>query len=220
LVMISTDKAVSPSSVMGASKRIAEWLVLDAQAAKKQIFSVVRFGNVLGSRGSVVPLFKKQIQMGGPITVTHLDMERYFMTIPEAVHLVLQALTFDISGQTYMLNMGEAVNISELAKDLIRLSGLEPGEDIEIVYGKSRPGEKLSEELWEAGMEYQPTQHPEISSVLEAKRLSGEKLTAAINKLGKLAEEGKRDEILKEMTAMLPNSELGKSDPNQLQSLV
>ena len=220
LVMISTDKAVKPSSVMGATKRIAEWLVLDAKVASKQIFSVVRFGNVLGSRGSVVPLFKKQIELGGPITVTHPDMERYFMTIPEAVHLVLQAFTFEDSGQTYMLNMGDPVRIADLAKDLITLSGLEPGKDIDIVFSELRPGEKLSEELWESGVNYQATSHAEISSVVEPKRLSGSQLVKAIENLDRLANQGKRDELLRAMTLILPSSELGQSAANKLQSLV
>jgi len=220
LVMISTDKAVKPSSVMGATKRVAEWIVLDAKVNEGQIFSVVRFGNVLGSRGSVVPLFKRQIEMGGPVTVTDEQMERYFMTIPEAVHLVLQAFTFDKAGQTYMLNMGDPVRISDLARDLVRLSGLEPGEDIDIVYTGLRPGEKLSEELWEDGVEYQTTEHPEISSVVEPKRLSGKKLQTAVKKLEDLSIKGQRDKLLKQLSEILPNSELGTNAPNELQSLI
>ncbi len=219
LVMISTDKAVRPSSVMGATKRVAEWIVLDAAVKDGQVFSVVRFGNVLGSRGSVVPLFKHKIENGGPVTVTHPEMERYFMTIPEAVHLVLQAFTFDLSGQTYMLNMGDPVRISDLAKDLVRLSGLKPGEDIDIVYTGLRPGEKLSEELWESGVEYQSTEHPEISSVVEPKRLSGKKLTAAVDELERLAGEGERKKILRELAGLLPNSELASKAPSKIESL-
>lgn len=220
LVMISTDKAVKPSSVMGATKRVAEWIVLDAPVKAGQTFSVVRFGNVLGSRGSVVPLFKRQIEMGGPVTVTDAQMERYFMTIPEAVHLVLQAFTFDAAGQTYMLNMGDPVRIDDLARDLVRLSGLEPGEDIDIAYTGLRPGEKLSEELWEEGVEYQSTEHPEISSVVEPKRLSGKKLEDAVKKLEALASQGEREKILKELAEILPNSELGSQAPSELQSLI
>jgi FlaA1/EpsC-like NDP-sugar epimerase len=209
LVMISTDKAVHPSSVMGATKRIAEWIVLDAAERLSKAYSVVRFGNVLGSRGSVVPLFKQQIALGGPITVTHPEMERYFMTIPEAVHLVLQASTYSGKGNVYMLDMGKPVRIVDLAKDLVRLSGLEPGEDIQIEYSGLRPGEKLSEQLWEAGAEYMKTEHPDIRRVVEPEQLSAKTLQQEVQKLVNMAEKGNSKAILKELGEILPGSELG-----------
>lgn len=156
LVNISTDKAVNPTSVMGASKRIAEWLV--EQAATKvpdKHFVSVRFGNVLGSRGSVIPLFKKQIAEGGPVTVTHPEMIRYFMTIPEAAQLVLQAGGLAQNGAVCVLDMGKPVKIVDLAKDLISLSGFAVDKDIEIVYSGMRPGEKLYEELFYDGEDQQ-----------------------------------------------------------------
>lgn len=220
LVFISTDKAVRPTSVMGATKRIAEWLVLDAAQRGDKPFSVVRFGNVLGSRGSVVPLFEQQIAAGGPVTVTHPEMERYFMTIPEAVHLVLQAATLGDEGRTYMLNMGEQVRILDLAEDLIRLSGLEPGEDIEIVFSGLRPGEKLSEQLWEPGDAYEDTAHPDISRVLEGERLTGEALAQAINRLAELAAAGDSEALVQELEKLLPGSEIGRSAHLDITSVV
>jgi FlaA1/EpsC-like NDP-sugar epimerase len=159
-VMISSDKAVRPTSIMGLTKRVAELLINSMQNGTK--FVSVRFGNVLGSNGSVVPIFKKQIAAGGPVTVTHPDMRRFFMTIPEAVQLVLQASTMSKGGEIFVLDMGEPVRIMDLARDLILLSGLQPGKDIEIACTGVRPGEKLFEELSSAGEDTLPTYHEKI----------------------------------------------------------
>jgi FlaA1/EpsC-like NDP-sugar epimerase len=165
-VLISTDKAVSPSNVMGATKRLAELIVLSLDPARTHHFVAVRFGNVLGSNGSVVPLFTQQIAEGGPVTVTHPDVTRYFMTIPEAVQLVLQASVLDEArNRIVMLEMGEPVKIISLAHNLIRLSGLEPDVDIPIVYTGLRPGEKLHEQLTSDTEETLPTRYEKIRIV-------------------------------------------------------
>jgi len=165
-VFISTDKAVAPTSVMGASKRLAEAIVRDAASRSRHAFVSVRFGNVLGSRGSVMPEFKRQIDAGGPITITHPDMTRFFMTIPEAVHLVLQAGGLGNGGELFVLNMGDPVRIADLAADLIKLSGFSTDE-IPIVYTGMRPGEKLTEALWESDARVKPTAHSEVLRVEE-----------------------------------------------------
>ncbi len=162
LVMISTDKAVRPTNVMGATKRVAEQIVQELALQSGRNFISVRFGNVLGSRGSVVPIFLRQIEAGGPVTVTHPEMRRFFMTIPESVQLVLQSASIGTGGEVFVLDMGESVKIVDLATDLIRLSGLEVGRDIELQFTGVRPGEKLYEEMFFGRELAEPTAHPKV----------------------------------------------------------
>jgi len=220
LVLISTDKAVQPFNVMGATKRIAELIVRDAARRSGRPYASVRFGNVLGSRGSIVPLFKRQIAQGGPVTITHPDMKRYFMTIPEAVHLVLQAAGMGEGGEVFVLRMGEQVSVLDLAEDLIRLSGLQPGRDIEIVFTGARAGEKLSESLWDEGMSYDPTDHPDIMRVEDDIPLQGESLAATIDELERLAREGDVAAIVGLLGERVPGNLLGQSPPPDMKAVL
>ena len=220
LVMISTDKAIRPTSIMGSTKRMAEMLVLDAAHRSGKAYTVVRFGNVLGSRGSVIPLFKQQIANGGPITVTHPDMKRFFMTIPEAVHLVLQAAAMGKGGEVFILRMGEQIKIMQLADDLIRLSGLEPEKDIEIVFTGIRPGEKLSEELWDQWATFEPTTHSDILQLVDEDLLSTAELRQTVNELSFLAGEGEVDAIIRILDETIPGAAIRSIPPPDLTSVV
>jgi FlaA1/EpsC-like NDP-sugar epimerase len=210
-VNISTDKAVNPSSVMGASKRIAEILVLQAAQKVKKKYVCVRFGNVLGSRGSVVPIFKQQIAEGGPIQVTHPEIRRYFMTIPESVQLVLQASVIGKGGEIFVLNMGEPIRIVDLAKDLIRLSGIDDGKEIEIEYTGLRPGEKLFEELFVHGEEYAPTEHEKILIACNASQVVTGEFDEKIDRLTSAAERNNLLVMKRMLAELLPefNPDLG-----------
>jgi len=203
-VMISTDKAVNPTSVMGASKRVAELLVLRAARQSGKPYGVVRFGNVLGSRGSVVPTFKRQIAAGGPVTVSHPDMTRYFMTIPEAVQLVLQASVLGRGGEVFMLDMGEPVKIVDLARDLIELSGLEVGRDIDIVFTGIRPGEKLYEELLISGESYERTAHEKIRIARDASGAVPPILDDVLGAMAKAVANDDRAEIVNGLLTLIP----------------
>jgi FlaA1/EpsC-like NDP-sugar epimerase len=197
LVCISTDKAVRPTSIMGATKRVAEHIVQQAAKTEGRNYVSVRFGNVLGSRGSVIPTFLQQIKGGGPVTITHPEMRRYFMTIPEAVQLVLQAGALGKGGELFVLDMGESVKIVDLARDLIRLSGLEEGVDVDIEYSGIRPGEKLYEEVLFGDEAIRPTAHPKVlctdlkaadSSILERLDLFVKSAVTAEDQENKLRE--------------------------------
>ncbi len=202
-VLVSTDKAVRPTSVMGATKRVAEQLVLDSGETHARNFFSVRFGNVLGSRGSVVPNFLQQIEAGGPVTVTHPEMRRYFMTIPEAVQLVLQAAVLGRGGDVFVLDMGEPIKIVDLARDLIRLSGLEVGRDIDINFTGVRPGEKLYEELFFGSEMATPTDHPKI---LRARHESlPADLSSTVEALLTASREGTDAEIRALLLEMVPD---------------
>ena len=204
-VMISTDKAVNPTSIMGSSKRIAELYIQDLGKTSKTHFVTVRFGNVLGSNGSVVPIFKNQIAAGGPVTVTHPEMRRYFMTIPEASQLVLQAAAMGKKGgEIFVLDMGEPVKIVDLAKELITLSGFRPGEDIEIIFTGARPGEKLFEELSIKGEDMVPTRHPKIGIWQRNVSLSRELLYEKINNVIAIADTQDYKRIIECIKQLVP----------------
>jgi FlaA1/EpsC-like NDP-sugar epimerase len=185
-VMISSDKAVNPTNVMGVTKRIAELIILGLQHEHTR-YVAVRFGNVLGSNGSVVPIFQQQIAAGGPVTVTHPEARRFFMTIPEAVQLVLQASTMGVASDIFVLEMGQQIRITDMARNLIRLSGLEPDQDIPIIYTGLRPGEKLFEELMLDGEGVKPTSHPKIR-VLDGGPVSFEQVQRWLDELSALVE--------------------------------
>ncbi|HUS73601.1 MAG TPA: nucleoside-diphosphate sugar epimerase/dehydratase [Sedimentisphaerales bacterium] len=211
-VMISTDKAVNPTSIMGSSKRIAEMYIQGLSRTSKTHFVTVRFGNVLDSDGSVVPIFKKQIAEGGPVTVTHPRMKRYFMTIPEASQLVLQAATMGKGGEIFVLDMGEPVKIIDLARDIITLSGFKPGEDIEITFTNPRPGEKLFEELSIEGEDMQHTRHPKIS-IWKNIPMDRDKLHAGMNELVAAAQTQNYNGIVQKIRELVPEY-TGGNDEN------
>ena len=181
-VLVSTDKAVNPANVMGASKRAAEIFCQALDRHSETKFITVRFGNVLGSAGSVVPLFRQQIEAGGPVTVTHKDITRYFMTIPEACQLIMQAGVMGQGGEIFVLDMGEPVKVSYLAEQMIRLSGKQVGHDIEIVYTGLRPGEKLYEELFHEQEDLTQTNHEKIF-LAESRRADWEKVNSTLSEM-------------------------------------
>jgi FlaA1/EpsC-like NDP-sugar epimerase len=219
LVLISSDKAIRPTSVMGATKRLAEMIVQEAALRSGKPYVSVRFGNVLGSRGSVIPVFKRQIARGGPVTVTHPDMERYFMTIPEAVHLVLQAAILGEGGETLLLRMGKPVRIVSLAEDLIRLSGLEPGKDVPIIFTGVRPGEKLSEQLWEDETMLRPTNHPDILRLVgENHTLEPAELKRRVGELARFAEQGEVQKLIQELNEIVGGT-VGQAPPPDMTSV-
>ena len=203
-VMISTDKAVNPTSVMGATKRAAEQIVMRAARETGRAFVAVRFGNVLGSRGSVVPTFKQQIAQGGPVTVCHSEMTRYFMTIPEAVQLVLQASALGNGGELYMLDMGKPVRIVDLARDLITLSGLEVGRDIDIVFTGVRPGEKLHEELLLPTEYYRGTTHEKVLMARNTSSVTDEVLERGLAAMRQAVAEEDAGAILQRLREIVP----------------
>ena len=209
-VLISTDKAVEPVNVMGMTKRVAEQLVKVAAEETGRPYVSVRFGNVLGSRGSVVPFFKKQIAAGGPVTVTDPEVERYFMTIPEAVQLVLQAFALEGHGDIFILDMGEQIKIVDLAEELINLSGLEVGQDIEIVFTGLRPGEKLSEKLYGEGETPQSTNHDKIQVIQEDILLSGDLFNREVDTLISLAKSGATEEAYLKLQEICSGSGTGR----------
>jgi FlaA1/EpsC-like NDP-sugar epimerase len=217
--MISTDKAVNPTSVMGASKRMAELLVHQAAKLSGRPFMAVRFGNVLGSRGSVVLTFKQQIASGGPVTVTDPEMRRFFMTIPEAVQLVLQAAVLGHGGEAFSLDMGEPVKIVDLARDMIELSGLEVGRDIDIHFTGVRPGEKLYEELFVAGEEYRRTVHEKIFIASNASSFVPLDLNEAVNALVDAAQQNNRAEIIYLLQALIPQFRPSRENTATIQTV-
>ncbi len=211
-VLVSTDKAVRAANVMGASKRVAEMIALNRNGCNtsRTQFMAVRFGNVVGSVGSVVPLFKKQIEEGGPVTVTHPEVTRYFMTIREAAQLILQAGAMGQGGEIFILDMGTPVRIVDMARDLIRLSGFEPDVDIRIEFIGLRPGEKLYEELITADENAQPTQHPKIL-MLKGSGCDLDLLTGKVQELSALAVAQDADLIRSKLREIVPDYAPGET---------
>lgn len=218
-VYISTDKAVNPSSIMGASKRIAEMIVLKAARVYGKNYSAVRFGNVLGSRGSVVHTFKRQIAEGGPVTITHPDIQRYFMTIPEAVQLVLQASVIGKGGEIFVLDMGKAVKVVDLAKDIIRLSGYEIEKDIKIIYTGLRPGEKLYEELFISGEIYEKTIHEKILIATNASHFISDNFDENLEILLAKKYDSDKEAIVSMLKRLVPEYLSEEQVPTGVQSL-
>jgi FlaA1/EpsC-like NDP-sugar epimerase len=206
-VLISTDKAVRPTSVMGASKRVAELVVQDLGRKYRTRYVAVRFGNVIGSAGSVVPIFREQIRRGGPVTVTHPDMRRYFMTIPEAAQLVLQAGAMGEGGEIFILDMGEPVRILDLAVAMITLTGLKPFEEMDIVFTGLRPGEKLYEELELFGEDIAKTRHPKIF-IGKLGSYSSDEVERALLRLAEFARGANNDEARRFLNSFLPEAKL------------
>jgi FlaA1/EpsC-like NDP-sugar epimerase len=204
-VMISTDKAVRPTSMMGASKRVAELVIRSLQQEGSTKFVAVRFGNVLGSNGSVVPIFKEQIAAGGPVTVTHPEMCRYFMTIPEASQLVLQAFSIGRGGEVFVLDMGEPVKIVDLARNLILLSGLQPDREIKIQFTGLRPGEKLFEELNLQSESLVATSHEQIRSYVSSVHIHARQMREHLRDLQQISDEQDVGRLLLLLKDLIPN---------------
>ena len=203
-VMVSTDKAVNPTNVMGASKRIAEMYIQSLNQKAKTKFITTRFGNVLGSNGSVIPLFNEQISKGGPVTITHPDITRYFMTIPEACQLVLEAGNMGKGGEIYIFDMGDSIKIVDLAKKMIMLSGLTLGKDIQIVYTGLRPGEKLFEELLNNQENTIPTHHPKIM-IAKVQQTDAAEISNAVDSIIKQLTEQDNYSLVKKMKDIVPD---------------
>jgi FlaA1/EpsC-like NDP-sugar epimerase len=219
-INVSTDKAVNPTNIMGTTKRLIELYCMSQNGESQLKHSVVRFGNVLGSNGSVVPLFQKQIRNGGPVTVTSKEITRYFMTIPEAVELVLQASLMGKGGEIFVLDMGEPIRIYDMARHLISLSGLEPDKDIKIEVTGLRPGEKLVEELWSKEEKPESTQNPQIKRVIHNPGSHKELICKkTLEQLFNAANQGDHEEIFTLLNTLVPNAELNypirNADPKQ-----
>jgi FlaA1/EpsC-like NDP-sugar epimerase len=215
-ILVSTDKAVNPSNVMGATKRVAEMIVSAMTSRSETSFSAVRFGNVLGSRGSLIPILKKQIMSGGPVTLTHPEMTRFFMTIPEAVQLIVQAGAMGEKGEIFILDMGDPVSIVGLAKDMIRLHGLVPGQDIELKFTGIRPGEKLREELAHAAEDLLPSGYEKISMVKSQKPVDWNWLKPQLDELDRLCNTGDEQAV----RAFLMELAWGKTMPPMTSSAI